>query len=189
MKLNSTVKHLNKEINELLFSLGIFAFFALMIYQTFLISNSLTRGFAGGVVVDATTYPKIFCGLGLVLSLVLIIQNLGRIKKKAGSIEPTEGEIASVEKKGKPSWVKPLLSIILAALFIVSVNVLGVIVGGWLYLLAQIAILLPEEKRGPKAYVITCIISFAVPLAVYLPFRYIFYVMFPLGIFKNIGIF
>lgn len=176
-----TNKKRSKNRTELIYSVCMFAFFSFFLLMTS--SVKVAEGMTTASV-NARTFPYIFCGLGAILSAVLIIRYAVRVvreKKEPASAEEAEaGQAADQEV----SETRALVSILLGVVFILLIYKLGVVVGGWLYLGAQIFLLLPPEKRNKRNCVIGIVVALVVPIAIYVPFRYIFNVMLPMGIFK-----
>lgn len=173
-------KKLSKNMTELIYSVCLLAFFAF-----FLIMTSGVRVAEGMTTasVNARTFPYIFCGMGAIFSVVLIVRYVIRVVRERKEAKPAEPEEEQTSAQ-KVSELRALLSILLGVLFILLIYKLGVVVGGWLYLGAQIFLLLPPEKRTRKNYIIGAVVAFLVPIAIYVPFRYVFNVMLPMGIFK-----
>ena len=170
------------------FALFVLAFFIILLV---LIPSQGGSANAQALTSGATskTYPYIISILGILVSLWLFagsVLKLLRICKKEMTVaEPTTTEITETDgQKEKPRWKMVFLCIAMMFLLNILLIKLGVIVGGFLYLLAQILLLTGRKKLTKKNIVIAVIISVCVPLLIYFPFTYIFKAKIPMGIFR-----
>lgn len=167
-----------KEYKDLLFGIIAFIFFGIAVIQSFYFKNAIVPGGSTSGSIGAEFYPQVFCSLGSALGLWLIVTNVIKIRqKKAGKAEVTE-------EPEKSRWGMVAVSIALIIILVFLISTLGSIVGSALYLFIQIMVLTKREKRTIKSTVMTMLISIGIPVLIYFPFRYIFDIMLPLGIFK-----
>lgn len=171
-------KKISKEQKDLFGSIIIFLYFLGLLYMTSQINVSFSANVGWA---NAKTFPYLFCGLGAIFSVFYIVQSA----KKMKDAKSIEGKQQTAEGTETSSW-RVFGSIALCIFFVFTVKFLGVIVGGAIYLAAQILILLPKEKRTAKNYIITGAVAVLVPLVVYFPFRYVFDTFLPLGFLKGL---
>ena len=193
MKSSFKYRYLRKEINELLFSIGVLAFFIFMFIQTYYVTGALsvTRQH---VFFNSATIPRGFAFLGVLMALMLICQSSSGLLRKSrempanGRTELDEREAAEL-KEERAGFLRVLLSIVNLSVFVALIPMLGVIVGGWIYIGTQIYIMLPREVHGFKTYTKAAVIAFVTPVTIYFSFRFLFNILFPIGILKGFWIF
>ena len=93
-------------------------------------------------------------------------------------------ELEALPEKENVRWKTVLLCVVMMFVLNIALIKLGVILGGFLYLLAQILILTAKKDLTKKNIIIAVAISILVPLAIYFPFTYIFKAKIPMGIFR-----
>ena len=123
--------------------------------------------------VTSRTLPQAISLIGLICSLILIISNAVKYKKelKAGTLVDVYGE--------KRLWKNIIISFVLMGGYIALIKTLGFILMSIIYLFLQILIL--TEEKSKKNIIKVAIISIVVPFVLYLPFRYIFKLLIPVG--------
>lgn len=166
---------------ELLIGVFLLVVFLLIFYGASHITAKISDG-----VVSARFFPYLVAGFGTILSLSLVISNAYKkwVLKVGAPKAGQEAQTINEEKKSGPPirWGMIVLSIVLMAIYLILIDILGFIVASMLYLMAQILIL--QQNRTVKRVIMVVAISIVVPVIIYLPFRYIFSLMLPLGIFK-----
>lgn len=126
--------------------------------------------------VKADFFPRLIAALLVVLGVILLITGL----KKAKQYQD-DGE------KDLPFWkndgsVSMLETLALIAAYVLLMKPLGFIIATFAYLVAQMYVLTPKDKRTKKNLVLFVLISLVASFAVYLLFVKVFYLMLPAGI-------
>lgn len=133
------------------------------------------------------TYPYIIGAAGTVVSLILIVTKLTQLlavcREEAAKAAAGQ-ELEALPEKENVRWKTVLLCVVMMFVLNIALIKLGVILGGFLYLLAQILILTAKKDLTKKNIIIAVAISILVPLAIYFPFTYIFKAKIPMGIFR-----
>lgn len=145
----------------------------LLFFAFFIFSFSITEKTVTGVV-SSRTVPQFVSILGIIVSLYLTITKwLGY--KKNREVAKDEEKVAAEPRL----WKRIIISTILLTGYISLINVFGYILTSIIYLFLQITTI--YEKRDKKSIIIIAIISIAIPLILYIPFRYVFNLMIPTG--------
>ena len=118
--------------------------------------------------------PMVIGILTLVLSMILMIQSIGQLKK---------GD-AGAEKKEECDYKRVLASLILATIYVNILMPVGFIISTMVYLVLQITVLAPNDKRMMKDILKYLIITVVFTLVVYFLFRYGFKIILPQGLLK-----
>ena len=166
---------------------SVFGFCTLIFFLTLTLLTETQGGFANHQAqtsgATSMTYPYIIGTAGIIISLALIIERFSAIVKECRN-ETEEPSNKPKTEKGLIRW-KMVFSCIamMFALNILLVN-LGVVLGGFIYLLVQIFILSEKKTLTKKNILIAVIVSICVPLLIYFPFTYIFKAKIPMGIFR-----
>lgn len=177
MKRNTRISRMtwDEDSKGLCFGILSLLFFSIAFVSSFSIVSKAMTG-----IVSASFVPKIVCGLGAALSIGLVITKgvayYRRIAKEKASSQ--EG----VTSKEKSQWGMVAISIVLVFLYLIFVDKLGIILCTFLYCAIQIMLL--SKNHSLKSIVTTIAISVGTALVLYLPFRYIFSVMLPMGVFR-----
>ena len=192
MKQSHKIRYLRKELNEFLFSIGVLAFFIFMFIQTYYVTGALsvTRD---NVIFNWANVPRGFVAIGIAMAIGLIMQSGPPLFRKylemPADVPPFSDEEIAELKKERVGFLRVILSVANLTIFIALIPLLGVIIGGWIYIAAQIYIMMPQEQHGPKSYITMAIIALVTPVAAYFAFRYLFSMMFPVGILRGFWIF
>ena len=175
-RLDAKLAKMDKTTKEIWIGVILLAVFLLIFYGCTFIENK-TDG-----VVTSRFFPYILAGSGSVLSLMLIGGNL---LKKYSSKEKAAAPAAEATNPAEPiRWNMIAISVVLMFVYLLLMDILGFIVSSALYLIVQILIL--QKDKSPKKVLMVVIISILVPLAIFLPFRYIFSLVLPMGIFRGL---
>ena len=118
--------------------------------------------------------PMVIGIVTLVLSIILLIQSIGKLRK---------GE-AVAETKESCDYKRVLASLILATMYVNILMPVGFIISTMVYLLLQITVLAPDDQRTMKDIIKYLIIDVIFTLVVYFLFRYGFKIILPQGILK-----
>ena len=118
--------------------------------------------------------PTVIGILTLALSVILLIQTIGKLRK---------GEEVTGEKDNS-DYQPVLASLILATIYVNILMPVGFIISTLLYLVLQITVLAPDDKRTKKDLIKYAIITVVFTLVVYFLFRYGFKIILPQGILK-----
>ena len=141
-------------------------------------------------IVSANFFPCLVGFSGMAFSLLLIIPALMEkraiLRKQALEASAPETFAAAAENNAEPTrWGMILLSVFLMFVYLALMSTLGFILSSALYLFVQIIILF--DKKTLKTAILIGLLSFSVPILLFLPFRYIFGLRLPLGIFQYWG--
>ncbi|MDR1559574.1 MAG: tripartite tricarboxylate transporter TctB family protein [Clostridiales bacterium] len=141
-------------------------------------SSQIIANVSDGIV-SATFFPFLVAGLGIGLSLTLVGTNLYHILKRRH-----KAEARPKTEPPRTCWGMIGASVLFMGIYFSLMNILGFVVSSVLYLFAQIIVL--QDEKNKKTMLITALISILVPAALFIPFRYIFGIRLPLGIFTGI---
>lgn len=142
----------------------------LMVFSiAYLVLTSGIRVFKGdgSTPITARTMPRIWAVVMLACSCILLVRSLLRMKKAVG--EEENGAKTSTFKADALEWLRHNYAVVgtFAVLILYSLLMrrLGYVLDTVLYLLIQIPLLTPKEKRkNPLTWVITLILAVLVPL-------------------------
>lgn len=128
--------------------------------------------------IKADFFPRLDAALLAILGIVLAVTGL----KKARQPQPA-GE------KEAPFWkndgtVSMLETLGLIALYIFALKPAGFIIATFLYLMVQMFVLTPKEKRTRRNMAVFVGVSLVTSFAVYFVFTKVFYLMLPAGILR-----
>ncbi len=128
--------------------------------------------------------PEILGGLAIFCGGILAVVSVkGGGKEPSETFTSEEKAIESEAQEEETDWkaVGLSLALLLAAVF--SIESVGFIIVGALYLFFQILILSPEKDKKIWIY---AVIAIGVSIGVYLLFKYAFHIMLPNGLLKNV---
>ena len=176
------LKNLTKDIRIGFFLFLTFGFMTIMAMQ---IKARLADG-----IVSANFFPCLVGLSGMAFSLLLIVPGLmerSALRRKQALEASTPETLAkAAEDNEEPiRWGMILLSIFLMFVYLALMSTLGFILSSALYLFVQIIILF--DKKTLKGTILIALLSISVPILLFLPFRYIFGLRLPLGIFQYWG--
>ncbi len=116
--------------------------------------------------------PTVVGALILVLSVILLVQAVTELRKNPDKVyEPDTSDYKRV-----------LLSLILALLYVFLLKPVGFIICTLVYLVGQIYVLAPDDRRTKKDIITYLIIDVVFTLIVYFLFRIGFKIVLPAGI-------
>ena len=118
--------------------------------------------------------PTVIGILTLVLSVILLIHTIAKLRK---------GEEVTGEKDNS-DYKRVVASLVLATIYVNILMPVGFIISTLLYLVLQITVLAPDDKRTKKDLIKYAIITVVFTLVVYFLFRYGFKIILPQGILK-----
>lgn len=126
--------------------------------------------------IKADFFPRLDAALLVILGLILVVTGLA----KSRHCQP-------VEETDIPFWkndgtISMLETLGLIALYIFALKPVGFVISTFVYLVAQMSVLAPREKRTRKNMVLFVVISLITSIIVYLVFVKVFYLMLPAGI-------
>lgn len=112
------------------------------------------------------------------LSIILLIMSVGKLRKgeEAKEEDVPEGEVTD--------YKRVIESLILALAYVNVLKPVGFIISTLAYLLLQIIVLSPDDKRKPKDILLILVIDVVFTFVVYFLFRYAFKIVLPAGIFS-----
>lgn len=128
--------------------------------------------------IKADFFPRLDAALLAILGIVLTAAGL----KKARHFQHTE-------EKEEPFWkndgtVSMLETLGLIALYIFALKPVGFMIATFVYLVVQMYVLAPKEKRTRRNAAVFVGVSLITSLAVYFIFTKVFYLMLPAGILR-----
>ena len=119
--------------------------------------------------IKADFFPRLDAALLVILGLILVVTGLA----KARHYQPAK-------EKDIPFWkndgtISMLETLGLIALYIFALKPVGFVIATFVYLVAQMYVLAPREKRTRKNMVLFVVISLITSIVVYLVFVKVFY--------------
>lgn len=126
--------------------------------------------------IKADFFPRLIAGLFVILGLILLATGL---KKAKTYVEPEEKVLPFWKNDGTVSMLETLL---LIAVYMLLMKSVGFIIMTFLYLVAQMFVMTPKEKRTKKNLLLFVGISLVASFGIYLLFVRVFYLMLPAGI-------
>lgn len=150
-------------------------FLAILSVAYYTATYSITKVDMGTL--DSGAVPRIYAIILFLLSIMLIIEGVGKAKRKIETVALSEGEMATEKEKLKAI----IVAIVVLGVSIILMGILGFIVSMALYMLVSFTLNSPKEKRN---YVLFLGLSVGISIAIYLIFTRAFQLMLPLGIFK-----
>lgn len=124
--------------------------------------------------VSSRTIPQFVSSCGIIVSLILILKNLFPYLKAKKSGE--QQELAYTDRK---RWVQLAISVALMVGYILLMRTFGFMLTSAVYLFLQMLAIL--EDRSKKRVILIAVIAVLVPVILYIPFRYGFQLMIPVG--------
>lgn len=124
--------------------------------------------------VSSRTIPQFVSSCGIIVSLILILKNLFpylKAKKSGEQQEPTYTD--------RKRWVQLAISVALMVGYILLMRTFGFMLTSAVYLFLQMLAIL--EDRSKKRVILIAVIAVLVPVILYIPFRYGFQLMIPVG--------
>ena len=161
----------NPETRDMCFGALCFVFFAGM----FLASSTIKIRVVNSVV-SAAFFPQWVTGIAAALSLALIVQSAMKLRRKG--MAETGNAAATLPIR----WGMLAFSTGLMTAYLLLIDVFGFIICSIAYMFIQILVL--QKNRNKKTVLLVAGISVFMTMVLYLPFRYIFLVMLPMGIFR-----
>lgn len=134
--------------------------------------------------VDSGFFPRMGSLVGFAVGVVLMIQSILKLKKARLVDAAKTAEQIAAETPEPYNWPLIAFSTAWLVVYMFLLQYLGMPLGSVLYLFVQITAMTSKENRNWKQFLIIAIVSVVMPLAVYFPFRYIFGIMLPMGIFR-----
>ncbi|MBR3545820.1 MAG: tripartite tricarboxylate transporter TctB family protein [Oscillospiraceae bacterium] len=126
--------------------------------------------------IKADFFPRLDAALFVILGAILAVS--GFVKAKNAPAE-TEKEPPFWKNDGSVSMLETLA---LIAAYIWLMKPVGFVIDTVVYLIAQMIVLTPREKRTGKNIVLFALISVITAFVIYLLFTRVFYLMLPAGI-------
>lgn len=128
--------------------------------------------------IKADFFPRLDATLLIILGLILLVTSLAKSKHYQPS-----------EEKECPFWkndgtVSMLETLGLIAVYIFALKPVGFLISTFVYLLAQMYVLAPREKRTRKNVGLFVVISLITSIVIYFIFTKAFYLMLPAGILR-----
>ena len=153
-----------------------------LVFALFFVGSLRIKIVASDGIVTARFFPMLISGIGMALAIALALTNAYRFWTLKSEIDDAAAiETESQQNAPAYRWKMVIFSILLMGIYVFLFNYLGFILASALYLFIQIFVL--EQNRSLKQILIIAAVSIGIPLIIYFPFRYIFYLIFPQGIF------
>ena len=124
--------------------------------------------------VSSRTIPQFVSSCGIIVSLILILKNLFpylKARKSGGQQEPVYTD--------RKRWGQLAISVVLMVGYILLMRTFGFMLTSAVYLFLQMLAIL--EDRSRKRVILIAVIAVLVPVILYIPFRYGFQLMIPVG--------
>ena len=164
--------------------IGIFFLILAILYYIASLGISTFDPFAAGrsgIQLDSRSVPQTLSFLIAILSIVHIIGNALKLRKEktqtAFDIEPPEKKMF---KFGRPQRLM-VITVVLVSAYIFFYVQLGFVAASILYLLAQMLVLIPSDKRKKWAVFTVCF-SVGMPVGIYLIFTRAISMFLPRGL-------
>ncbi len=128
--------------------------------------------------------PEILGGLAILCGGILAVVSVKGRANEISEISMAEEKVTESEtQEEETNWKAVGLSLVLLLAAVFSIEYVGFVIVGALYLFFQILILSPGKDKKIWIY---AVIAVGVSIAVYLLFKYAFHIMLPNGLLKNI---
>ncbi len=124
--------------------------------------------------ISSRTIPQFVSSCGIIVSLILILKNLFPYLKAQKSGEQQEPVYTDRKR-----WGQLAISVVLMVGYILLMRTFGFMLTSAVYLFLQMLAIL--ENRSKKRVILIAIIAVLVPVILYIPFRYGFQLMIPVG--------
>lgn len=124
--------------------------------------------------ISSRTIPQFVSSCGIIVSLILILKNLFPYLKAQKSGEQQEPVYTDRKR-----WGQLAISVVLMVDYILLMRTFGFMLTSAVYLFLQMLAIL--ENRSKKRVILIAIIAVLVPVILYIPFRYGFQLMIPVG--------
>ena len=124
--------------------------------------------------ISSRTIPQFVSSCGIIVSLILILKNLFPYLKAQKSGEQQEPVYTDRKR-----WGQLAISVVLMVGYILLMRTFGFMLTSAVYLFRQMLAIL--ENRSKKRVILIAIIAVLVPVILYIPFRYGFQLMIPVG--------
>ena len=124
--------------------------------------------------ISSRTIPQFVSSCGIIVSLILILKNLFPYLKAQKSGEQQEPVYTDRKR-----WGQLAISVVLMVGYILLMRTFGFMLTSDVYLFLQMLAIL--ENRSKKRVILIAIIAVLVPVILYIPFRYGFQLMIPVG--------
>ena len=124
--------------------------------------------------ISSRTIPQFVSSCVIIVSLILILKNLFPYLKAQKSGEQQEPVYTDRKR-----WGQLAISVVLMVGYILLMRTFGFMLTSAVYLFLQMLAIL--ENRSKKRVILIAIIAVLVPVILYIPFRYGFQLMIPVG--------
>lgn len=124
--------------------------------------------------ISSRTIPQFVSSCGIIVSLILILKNLFPYLKAQKSGEQQEPVYTDRKR-----WGQLAISVVPMVGYILLMRTFGFMLTSAVYLFLQMLAIL--ENRSKKRVILIAIIAVLVPVILYIPFRYGFQLMIPVG--------
>ena len=159
---------------DMVIGIILFSFFLFAFIESFGIKTIAASA------IGADFFPRLVSIFGMVLSILIFKGGVLVFRSRDKKLEVSE-EAAGGEGNLYDTAVV-IITILLSFLYMLIFNTLGYIFSSILYMIIQAFLMTPDEKkRSIKNGILIIVISVSVPVGVFLFFRYIFYLMLPVG--------
>ena len=143
--------------------------FLVLAVAMFVMAGALPPSLMGGLGSDFM--PKVLAMAMAVLAVIQIITGLRKMK--------LEYTLDQLKEEFKPEYWRVLVTILAFTVYVVVLSSVGFMISSVVYLIVQMTVLAPKEKRN---YLLFAVISVAVSVVVYYLFRNGLNVLLPAGL-------
>lgn len=130
--------------------------------------------------IKADFFPRLDAGILAILGIILVITGLIGARSYVPGPEP-DPETKALNRDATISMVETLG---LTAIYIFCLKPVGFVISTFVYLVLQMIVLTPKEKRKPKLIILFVAISAICAVGIYLVFVKLFYLMLPAGLLR-----
>lgn len=171
----------------------VFGVLGIVFFTVFIVNSLHLRfGIATTTVIGADFFPKLFCGIGLFLSVLLVIVNAVAWKRNTREPESSSGEERETDaaehdekKELLRGYGRVVLCILFMIAFIIMIKYLGFLISAVVYEFVQLLYLsTPKQRKDARFVIRVALLSILVPAVLYVVFRYGLNIMLPMGILK-----
>lgn len=165
-----------KKFKELLMSVALMILWAVLYGQTYNISS---LAFSDGLGPAYTPRVVLIC-LIVMTALLILRETVRLIRKAAADKKPATEAVPDAEaKKQNEMLVRGAVSIVSLVVFVLLIQPLGFVISSILYVISQMFMTAPKEKRRPILFIVVAVV---VVLVTYLFFKNVTHIALPSGI-------
>ncbi len=130
--------------------------------------------------IKADFFPRLDAAILAILGVILVITGLIGARNYVPEPEP-DPETKALNRDATISMLETLG---LTAIYIFCLKPVGFVISTFVYLVLQMIVLTPKEKRQLKRIILFVVISAVCSVVIYLVFVKVFYLMLPAGLLR-----